>query len=365
MKRKYLIASFLLISVFNSSYSQVLEKSYTGILNKLKFTSVSTIELDESLQILGNIIDASFNESGNFVITTDDPSLVYLYDQEGNQVRQVGSLGRGPFEILRSKIVKYRDDNISVWDHGQLKLLRFTEKGAPIYEVSDFRYSIRDLEIKDDWIYFYNSGKSSGPIIERYNLNENKYDGNWGQRTEAHTLLLINEEAGGLVLDEDMLHYVSPSQLGIHTVDLTTGTESFIPIKDSEFKITPVADAASLINNNRNEMINILNESSYTKSILLLDEYIILIAETGSMRKSSLFGTWDSSERNVKVYVLDRDSKTLIDIFVLPKSFPGIWSSNGRSVALFSSFNILHDDPKLALQDPTQFLFFWNIEPEE
>lgn len=181
--------------------AQHLTREFQGDQQRLNLVLDRQYPLTDNLFMMGEINSASLNREGRLAVASLDAPGVVLYDAEGTQIRQVGSLGRGPGEYVSPGIVRLVGTNLFIWDSQELKFLKYdADKNTPLLEIKDFRWAIKDFAIVGDDLFFYNSGRLQGPYIEQYDIRKNEYGQRFGERSQKHTLLMSMREAGGMGL---------------------------------------------------------------------------------------------------------------------------------------------------------------------
>lgn len=351
---------FLIFST--QAKAQLVDSVYVSENNSLALQGISSQPIDESLVIPNTINRISSDENGNFVITTTNESQVILYDIDGNQVRILGNIGRGPFEFVKSSTIHIKDGKITLWDHGQLKFVQFDIDGNPLLEITDFRYNIRDFAVVDENIFIYNSGNFDGPIVEKYSIKNNRFEEQWGEPSEEHKVLMLQSKAGDLLYHKNHIYFVSPASLEINKIDLDTGEMISKSISDSDFQVSDVRNARELISDETGKLNELLNNSSFVRNLLLTNKYLIIVAETGYYTESIWSGL-DASNRLLKLYVLDILTLDLIDTFSLPMTLEGTWHAILDEPILISSLNLWNADPIGAMNQTSQFRHNWKIRP--
>lgn len=287
--------SVLEINIDESSQNKAIIKKKISVLN-------------ENIDFLGEISSFDMIDESRFVVSTVNPSNIYIYYKEGNQVKNININGKGPFELLNPSIIKYYKNKIYIWGSNQLKLLTFDLNGNSINEHTGFKYAIKDFIIYKNYVLFYESG---GPkeYISIYDLNKNKYIKKFGNASNEHLILDVYSCSGGMALWNDKLFYCSSDELSIHNININSLKEStLIKLKDPQFEINKYQGTVkNLINKDKNKLINYINNNSVIKGIHIYKNNILLIAEIGNyiMNENHM----DYSNRYKKYYYIHKNNK--------------------------------------------------------
>ena len=239
----------------------------------------------------------------------------------GKQQKIINSNGRGPLEFITPSIVKYYNDEIYVWCSSQLKLIVFDINGKPIREYINFERAIRDFLIYDNYAVLYQSGGITGNFISIYDLKKELIIHNYGNTSQEHLLLSTRPDAGGMTIIENKLLYTTTDELGVYSIDLETFKEiKLLSFEDQEFKTEKLKTSArNLINNNKSEMMNYLNENSYVSGMYNLNNNIVIKAEVGTY---IIDGTiFDYSQRYNKLHFVNL-KKEEIEVYKYDLTFP-------------------------------------------
>lgn len=294
----------------------------------LEFDSLTV--LAENIGLLGELNSFTFIDKDKIIVSSLNPSKVYLYSIDGKQIKEISNSGSGPNEFLEPTLVKSDKSNIYVWCRNQLKLTVFDFEGTPIKEYSGFKKAISDFVPYNDDIYFFITGGHSGPFIERFSLSENKITNVLGHATELHKLIGTMECSGGLASNENKLFFVSPDRLELNEVDLKDMSTSTIRLSDSEFYSPDFhQNAVTLMNEDRIKVLDILEKSSWVTGLFVVKNLRIIKTEVGEYDFHNR-GT-NRSPRSDKYYILN-DKFQVIETMKSEKDF-------NTSNCLFSSTN--------------------------
>lgn len=347
-------------------YSQHLSKLFTSDGGKLELVLDRNYQLGANISLIGEVTSASLDGNGKLAVAARGAQGIILFDLQGTQLRTIGKAGRGPGELVEPGIIKLKGNQLYVWDRRQLKFLMFDVNSAePLVEIRDFRWAAQDFEIYGSDIFFYNSGRLTGPYIEQYDMDENQYVQNFGQRTQEHTLLMSMREAGGIFGNGNYIYFISPSSLALNRMNMQTFQVVARSIKDEDFYV-PEVDSAALIIPNRRKFFDFIHESSRVINLLVVKDYIIvegIIGEDTFVEKNGQYG---AQERKVRLYILNTDMQ-LIDTFTFALAAGRdvqhkIWGSNRKQLFFLSTYNLFgeedHDSPGMS----SYYMHLWNLE---
>lgn len=106
-----------------------------------------------NLELLGNLQSFNFLGEDHIVVASLRPSMVIVYDTEGDQLHTIGKHGEGPYEYLSPEIVRTFENNIYIFCRSLAKLMVFTVDGTPVREYINFSKGIKDFRIYKDRLY--------------------------------------------------------------------------------------------------------------------------------------------------------------------------------------------------------------------
>jgi len=270
--------------------------------HSLEYEKISSLK--ENLFLFGNIESFDILNDEHFVVTTTKPSNIIIFDRDGNQIKQIGEIGRGPYEYQNPSLIRIHNNKIFVWDAGLLKLIVYDKLGNPIDEYSDFKFGIKDFKVIKNLVCFYFGGGFSG-LVGVYDLMKKKYVFRGGKASEEHLLLNLNKGAGGLALFKDGLAYMSADQLSINFLNFSNYKEkTLVSLFDKDFKVENVRNSKSMINSNREKVVKYLMENSYVTGMFTTSSNVIIRVEVGEIKKINNVN--DDSDRYQKFYVLNK-----------------------------------------------------------
>ncbi len=304
----YFMIALLLLSCSSKNNT---DKSISYKTGRSTIPSDSICKLNENISLLGNIVSFDFINKTHFVVSTSNPSNVFIYDIKGVQVNQINRVGRGPFEYIDPNIVRTYDDKIYVWCAGKLKLIVYDIEGNQLKEYSNFKRAIKNFEIFRNHIYFYISGSFSKSIIEMYDINTNEFIHSWGTFSNEDELLNMSNHSGGLSLHNSNILFASSSKLSVNKIETDNYISNLNTIEDKEFKVKTIeVEATSLINSNREEAIDYTLKNSLVTGLYSTEHNIVLTTEMGEYTTDGL-EIKDFSNRYNKIYILDLNMKII------------------------------------------------------
>lgn len=318
--------------------------NYNG---KLKYEKIC--QLNEIPNFLGEIKSISFIDSNHFVISTNKSSNVFIYDTNGNQIKKIAKIGKGPKELLTPTIVKVHDSMIYVWCASLLKLVVFDINGNALKEYINFKKGLKDFEIFKNYFCSYTGGGFRGSFISIFDMNKNVVIKEYGVATNEHQLLCILEGAGGISLTKTGLLYSAPDQLAISSINLNNWSESTHKYKDNEFVIEKLdMGGTEFFNSNPQAALKYIYKNSVTTDIFPSDKGYVLKTEVGeySVNKNSS----DFSKRYDKIYFLDKNMEliTAQKVAKQPENLASIYTSFGNHIFNISQHNM--DDKEFYYQ---------------
>lgn len=369
-RRAGLIFASILIVVMTAIFranAQHLSESFEGDNGKITLKLDRVYPLQENLFLLPQITSASFNDELELALALKQSPGIVLYDSNGKQTKQVGSIGKGPGEYITASALQLVKDTLYLWDSNQLKFLKYdASKNAPLLEIKDFRWAVQDFAVVDDQIYFYNSGKTSGPYIEQYKIKKNEYGKRYGDRTEAHNLLGSYRYAGGIGKRDDFIFFISPSSLTINRINTVNQTTKSFEIKDPDFQVTEIENAREIMLD-RKKLSRIAGGTSRIINLLAMDEFVIIVAKIGEGKYLEEIGGYSAENRKIRFYVLDTDMN-LIDtitfsVFAKPDIQGGnLWGANNNQLFYLSTYNLFGEESPNDPDTPLYYMHIWDLE---
>lgn len=301
MKSKF----FIFLIIYNVTISCANKSADTAPKETNQIHNEEISILDENLFLMGQIESFDFINNTQFVVTTKAPSKIIVFDRNGQQVKEIGTQGRGPYEYQSPTIVRANNDRIYVWDAGQLKLIVYDLFGNPLQEYNEFAVAVKDFRVRENFVSFYFAGGSSD-LLGIYDLNENQFIFKGGAITEEHLLLNFNNNAGGMAFFREGLAFLSADDLNLQYLDFKEfDQQSLTSLNDRDFTVNNVDDHSEMTNSDFNMVIEYLMENSYITGLYNLDDKLILKAEVGRFKK--IDNVNDASERFKKYYILNED----------------------------------------------------------
>jgi len=362
---KYILTGVLPFVIFFKAQSQHLTKEFPGDKEALQLVFEKQYPLKENLFFISEIRKASWNDLGQLALAMEQSPGVVLFDGTGTQIGQPGNMGKGPGEYVQPSRIMFIKDTLYVWDSGQIKFLKFdTVNNKPLLEIKDFRWAVQDFTVSGNDIFFYNSGRTSGPYIEQYNISDNKYIHRFGKRTQPHTLLTTYRYAGGIGHRGRYVYYISPASLKLHRIDTHNFEESTYALEDSEFKALKVENTRQIIMDG--EMQEVTNETGKVTDLFVLNDYLVISAQIGKDVYSEQFDAYLATERKVRFYVLNHDMEHLdtftFSVAAKPDIQDKIWGANSTQLFFLSTYNLFGEESPQNENSPLYYMHIWDIE---
>ena len=202
-------------------------------------------DLDENLEVLGNINSFDFLDKDHFVVSVSEGSQVILYDTRGEQLGILGKKGKGPFEYVSPSIVRVKNQNIYVWCSKLLKLIKFDSSGKPVEEYTKFERAIKDFVIYNNYAGFYSAGGYDESVLKIYDLNAQKFLKGYGYKTNEHKILNAFKSTDGLTKGKNNIYFTPLNTLNINKINLNNTSITSYTIDDPDFEMEKVNINAS------------------------------------------------------------------------------------------------------------------------
>lgn len=347
MKYFKLSLTFVISLISISVQAQVLQKENIGAYSKLKLEVKDSFHIDESEIILPTISVASVNSTKELAVYGKGVSSILLISDRGKRIKKIGRFGRGPFEISNLGYLQLTENAVYAWDKDLLKFTKYSKEGMELTEIQDFRWANKKFRIVNEGyneeIFFYTSGNiSSEFIISRYSINENRFIGQYGKKSQEHILLNLDQGSGGLDFLGGDLFFSLTSSLNIHQNNVYSSETEIYEIKDDEFFVPDIEDARRVIGSGIENLNSILMQSSYVLDIFALESFLVVMAQVGKAKFNSQFNLYTAQDLKFKFYVVDYSTKEVVDIFKFSvaadnKIQDRYWTSNDNQLVLISN----------------------------
>lgn len=237
---------------------------------------VSTLQ--ENMVSTGKITAFDMCNAEQFLIATTN--LVVLYNKNGKQLRVIGSKGKGPFQYIAPRIVRYENDNVYIWCARLTRLVVFHIDGTPIDSYS-FSRAINNFAVFGDMIVFYTSGGFDAPVIKIYNLQERKWMQSYAQKSNTHKILNTRNCSGALTNDAKNLYFAKNDELTVFKVLLADSSLQTTSVKDADFHVQHVHMKPGEFIQDRDKAGNFFRENSLNTGIYVTQNLLVLRAQLG------------------------------------------------------------------------------------
>jgi hypothetical protein len=250
-------------------------------------------------------------DENHFVVSTVNPSSIFIYTLDGKQIKEITKVGSGPFEYITPSIVRGYNKKIYVWCNQQLKLVVYDMDGNGIQEYSFFDKAINNFELCGDYVIMYVTGGYRDYFIKIVDLKKEKEVFATGEKTNEHIMLSLMYISGGLSASGDIIYYGCPDKLTLRKINLQNFAETlFVAVKDKDFSVEPVTEEPmNIINTKRDKAIDYVGTNSIVMGVFATSKYIILKAENGEYIRNKNY--YDKSKRYNKFYYFNRISSAL------------------------------------------------------
>ena len=238
-------------------------------------------ELKENIGLIGQpqVFDMADGES--FVVT--DWTNVYLYGIDGNQIKRIGTSGRGGFEYIRPSVVRTDGEFIWVWSSGTLAFIVYRKDGQPVEEYQ-YPSAIQDFEVSGNKIYIYTAGKRYGNVIDIYDTDTEEVVRTLTPTSKEHRFMLRKISASPMSMADGSLVYAAKDNMKLVKYDLKNDSlEEFEEIVSETFEIEPLTDTNMLFTN-RNKAFEYYNENPMTILVSPDDEGYFVMTLEGKTR---------------------------------------------------------------------------------
>lgn len=346
MKHIFLI---LLVGFISINFS-VAQSKKLGDQKNLKLVNVQKVELTEDKYTFTKATDLAVSDN-YFFISCKRPPIVIKYNFSGEQIKKIGSIGRGPFEYISPSKIEIENNKLFIWDSDLLKLTTYSTKGNEIDEIAAFSEAIEDFKIIKDKIALFLSGKKSEHYVKVLNYKNNTMLAYYGNRNEVHDLLMMYTNSGGVAfLDDSHLLYGSPAADIIYLSDINAGEVTAINLNEDRFKVE-VNDVPKYRPATIDKVAKYLFSNSRLSGLYVLKNYIVVELQVGKVE--------DKSRTNI-LHVFNKSFNKL-DTITLNFEF---LESNGEVISATNGNTLYYLNNYSSEVDPTKagrILTGWKI----
>jgi len=229
--RQILTFSVVMIALINTDlWGQSLNESSTLTLQ----VNDITLGMIQTIQPIGN---------DKVIILQGNPDAVLAFNKDGDHIKNLGKVGRGPFEWLTPRYIFHADETFAIWDANGLKLLVYNNELEPVEEIFGIKHAINGGSLKDqNTLAVLNRISGKKEFVHLYQRNNSKdfeLIKSVGNISSEGYVLFFHENTGGLVWNGDDIVYSDPAKPEINVYNLTTGTTKSFQFTDNNFRVEP------------------------------------------------------------------------------------------------------------------------------
>lgn len=124
--------------------------TYSSIFSGYKLVPLETSEKC----LIGQVADIVVFNDTIYILDSFSAKALYVFDINGNFIKKIGAVGRGPGQYLHPTMfaIDTQNNQVKVLDSGQKKILTFSLNGNFIHEFK-LRDIIAQIVIQDNYIY--------------------------------------------------------------------------------------------------------------------------------------------------------------------------------------------------------------------
>ena len=229
--KRILTFSVALISLINTDLlGQSLQESSTLRLQANEIT----FGIIQAIQPIGN---------DKVIILQGNPDAVLTFNKNGDFIKNLGKVGRGPFEWLTPRYIFQVDDAFAIWDANGLKFLLYNNELEPVEELFGIKHAINGGSFKDqNTLAVLNRTPGQKEFVHLYQRKNHKdfeLIKSVGNLSYEGYVLFFHANTGGLVWNGDDIVYSDPAKPVINVYNLTSGTVRSFWFTDDNFKVEP------------------------------------------------------------------------------------------------------------------------------
>lgn len=247
------------------------------------FLDTLEVTLDQSEQLLGQPQSATRLSNDRLVVTTADPG-VFLFESDGSFVRQLGAAGQGPFEYQNPSIVRAFNDNIAIWDAGNMKVTVYSQEGDTVSEWTGFTWGVADFAIHDGVLYSY-YGSVDAPYLRIWDLEAEEMIAEYDDEESVERAALAQMHGtGSLALHDGSIYALNPAESSVQQFDVADGDVVRYPINDTAFTMEPLeASSISELNSMFAEVMEFSLSSSRSYKVVATPSALLTVMQHGTI----------------------------------------------------------------------------------
>lgn len=245
---------------------------------EIYLTEAETISLkDQRLIISLSEFIQPFNH--NYIFVHVNPEGVSIINNKGEITTDLGKSGKGPFEWLSPRYIKVIENEIYIWDAGNLKLLVCDERFQAVREVTGISQAIRGLAFKNkETVAVLHDIRAENEFIKVYERNENEefqLKQSFGELTDEGRKLLMIFMSGGILWNNEDLLWCDPAVPEINVFNVKENRFRSISIPDNLFSVEAWGNRRETPKN----VEDFIFSNSRVVSLQKLEDYILVEIE--------------------------------------------------------------------------------------
>ncbi|REL38569.1 hypothetical protein DYD21_01060 [Rhodohalobacter sp. SW132] len=225
---------------------------------------------------------------GNFLFVQSNPVGVSAMDVETGDVAELGSVGQGPFEWRTPRYAQVIEDELLIWDDGNLKIIGFDETFQPSRELTGIRHGVRAIQFTSNGLAgVLHDVPMSGEYVKIYRFSEDNQPNlkeSFGEISEEGRKLIMILQSGGILWNGDDLLWSDPAVPELNIFNTNENKHTKIAVPDNDFAVEPWGNRRE----NRRNVEEFIFSNSRIVSLQKLDEFILVEIENFSDDESSI-----------------------------------------------------------------------------
>ncbi len=284
---------------------------------KRELSAIDICHLSENRALLGgNLYDIAFLSDTSFVLAND--KQVIIYNTNGEQLKVVGSNGRGPGEYVSASNLFVSDKYIYVWCSMSSKLLAYDKAGKYMASYSGFKAAVKKFVVlNDEVVYFYTVNRVGKSLVKVYDLKSSRFIDGLGVVSLADVVLSLRPSIGGICVDNGKVLFVPAGELSVSVIGGGECSNLFT-IDDSKFSVEVSVTAAEIYDMSPQQRYEFIASNSMVLDVSSYEGRVLVLAETGEVLLGG--SAPDLSGRNLVLYEVDSSNNPVNKVsYVYPE----------------------------------------------
>ena len=310
-----------IVSCLPSNEEAVKQIEFTDVVdNKQPYELVC--KLGENMSYLDRYIyDFEILSDSTFIVVNG--KSVYIYNNNGKQIKLIGDHGKGPGEYIFATSTYVSDNYIYVWCSSSMKLIVYNKDGTYIKNYKNAALGVHFVIENDSLAYAYGAGGRDLKLIKVLDLKTGNIISKFGQYSNADQALFCINSPGAVCMENNEILYSAPSELLIYSIK-NDKQKAIFEIINSDFNV----DLDVNLHDPEHSNWGFAKKNSVVTGVHSYNNNIYIVAETGKMAYGKEGKVLSSDTRKLSIFQVDSQynpiKRTVYnrrDEFMTPHSF--------------------------------------------